>query len=588
VTRRRAALVAAVLVAGALSLLPAGAPAASLPPIRHVFLIVLENESASTSFGAASPAPYLAKTLTAEGAYLPHYYAVGHESNDNYIAMISGQAPGAQNQSDCQFYGSLEPGVIGSYGQAIGTGCVYPASVPTIASQLTAAGYTWRDYNESIGVSPTREASVCGHPAVNSRDTTQTATSTDEYAARHNPFVYFHSIIDNTTLCDDNVVNLDELPQDLSTVSGTANYSFITPDLCDDGHDSPCANGEPGGLAQADKFLQTWVPRITGSPAFRQNGLLIVTFDEAATSDTSSCCGEIAGPNSPLPGVTGPGGGVVGAVLLSPCIAPGTVSETAYNHYTTLGSVENLFGLAHLGYAGLPGEAYFGSDIFDRACGPPPPAGGGGEPPPTVLASAPVIASQVSAQARIPVRWSSQPAATYDVQVRDVSRRGAGWRTLATNTTLRGLTFAGALGHTYLFRVQADADGRLSQWAEATTIVPTAARVPGAHLSRGWRLLRRRGAWQQHALQTTRPGASLTLRYTGASVSLIGDRTARDGRLRITLNGRSRTFALGARRLRRRQILCTAKATPGVHRLTITDVRGLVALEGLAILDRTG
>ena len=583
-TRRRSLLLAAAL-ACALSLLPAEASAASLPAIRHVFVIVLENESASTTFGAGSPAPYLAKTLTAEGAYLPHYYAVGHESNDNYIAMISGQAPSAQNQADCQFYDDLEPGVIGSYGQAIGTGCVYPASVPTIASQLTAAGDTWRDYNESMGADPTRESSVCGHPAINSRDNTQTATSTDEYASRHNPFVYFHSIIDDTTLCDDHVVNLDELPQDLSAASRTANYSFITPDLCDDGHDSPCANGQPGGLAQADTFLQAWVPRITGSPAFRQNGLLIVTFDEAATSDTSSCCGEIPGPNSPEPGVTGPGGGVVGAVLLSPCIAPGTVSETDYNHYAMLGSVENLFGLAHLGYAALPGETYFGSDIFDRACGPP--AAGGGGPPPTVRTSAPVIASQASARARIPVRWSSPLPAAYDVQVRDLSRRSAGWRTLATNTTRRGLTFSGALGHTYRFRVQADADGRLSPWAGATTIVPTGTHVAGARLSRGWRVLRRRGAWQQHALQTTRPGASLTLRYTGASVSLVGDRTARGGRLRLTLGGRSRMCALGARRLRRRQILCTAKATPGVHRLTITDVRGLVALEGLAILDRT-
>jgi hypothetical protein len=86
---------------------------------------------------------------------------------------------------------------------------------------------------------------------------------------------------------------------------------------------------------------------------FGQNGLvvgevLIVTFDEAATSDASSCCGEMPGLGSPSPGVTGPGGGDTGTVLLSPCIAPGTVSETVYNHYSMLGSVENLFGLAHL------------------------------------------------------------------------------------------------------------------------------------------------------------------------------------------------------------------------------------------------
>jgi hypothetical protein len=359
--------------------LPSAARAATpQPPIRHVFIIVLENESASTTFGPGSPAPYLAHTLTAEGAYLPHYYATGHNSNDNYISMISGQAPNVANQADCEIYGNLLPGTIGFHGQAQGVGCVYPSTVKTIADQLGAAGFTWRDYNQGMGSDPTREAAVCGHPALNSLDNTQSATAKDMYATRHNPFVYFHSIIDSATLCDTHVVGLDQLSQDLQSAGTTANYTFITPDLCNDGHDAPCADGEPGGLAQANAFLKTWVPQITGAPAFHQHGLLIVTFDEAATSDASSCCGEIPGPGSPEPGATGPGGGDVGAVLLSPCITPGTVSQTPYNHYSMLGSIENLFGLTRLGYAGLPGETYFGADIFNRACPPPvpPPARG--------------------------------------------------------------------------------------------------------------------------------------------------------------------------------------------------------------------
>ena len=401
-SRRLALLVALcglVLVTASGAARPPAASAA-VPPIRHVFVIVLENESAATTFGAGSPAPYLARTLTAEGAFLPNYYGVGHESNDNYIAMISGQAPNAQNQADCQVFDDFEPGTIGAYGQAQGSGCVYPTTVPTIASQLTGAGFTWRDYNQDMGATPARESSVCGHPAVNSRDGTQSATAQDEYATRHDPFVYFHAIIDDTTLCDDNVVNLDELPQDLATASATANYTFITPDLCDDGHDSPCADGQPGGLAQADTFLKTWVPRITASPAFQQDGLLMVTFDEAATSDTSSCCGEIAGPGSPEPGINGRGGGRVGAVLLSPCIAPGTVSNTPYNHYTMLGSVENLFGLSHIGYAGLPGETYFGSDVYTRGCSGGATSGGGGGggsgSPPTPRPGCPLATGRLS------------------------------------------------------------------------------------------------------------------------------------------------------------------------------------------------
>jgi hypothetical protein len=367
------ALLASIIAPAGLAPPASAAAAAPSTPIRHVFVIVLENESASTTFAPSSPAPYLSQTLRAAGAYLPNYYGVGHQSNDNYVAMISGQAPNAQTQADCQVFDDFAPGTIGAHGQAQGTGCVYPASVPTIASQLTGAGLTWRDYNQDMGADPARESSVCGHPALNSSDGTQKASAKDGYATRHDPFVYFHSIIDDTTLCDTHVVNLDALPQDLTATTGTANYTFITPSLCDDGHDAPCANGQPGGLAQADEFLRTWVPQITGSPAFKQSGLLIVTFDEAATSDTSSCCGEIAGPGSPAPGIDGPGGGRVGAVLLSPCIAPGTVSQTPYNHYTLLGSVENLFGLSHIGYAGLPGETYFGSDVFNRPCGVTPP-----------------------------------------------------------------------------------------------------------------------------------------------------------------------------------------------------------------------
>ena len=126
------------------------------------------------------------------------------------------------------------------------------------------------------------------------------------------------------------------------------------------------------------------MPRITASQAFKEDGLLMVIFDEAAGGDSSSCCGELPGPAAPEPGGTGLGGGRTGAVLLSPCIAPRTVTDTAYNHYTMLGSVENIFGLSHLGYAGLPHSTYFGTDIYKRQCGPSPPAietGGAGIAP---------------------------------------------------------------------------------------------------------------------------------------------------------------------------------------------------------------
>jgi hypothetical protein len=344
------------------------ADAATLPPIHHVYTIVLENESASTTFGPGSPAPYLSKTLRAQGAYIPGYFGIGHASLDNYIAMVSGQAPNALTQADCLVYNDLFPGtIVGAYQQASGVGCVYPGTVQTVANQLDAAGETWRDYNDGMGADPTRETAVCGHPTVNSRDGTQSATAKDQYATRHNPFVYFHSIIDDTVLCNSHVVGLDPLAQDLATVDAP-NYVFITPSLCNDAHDSKCPNGGLGGLEAADAFLRTWVPRIVASPSFqRDGGLLMILFDEASSDDSRKCCGQIAGPGNPL---ATSGGGNTGAILLSPYIRPGTVTQAQYNHYGMLRSVEDIFSLQHLGYAQLPGVTSFGSDVF--TCTPPP------------------------------------------------------------------------------------------------------------------------------------------------------------------------------------------------------------------------
>jgi hypothetical protein len=342
--------------------------ASILPPIRYVFVIVLENKGFDETFGPASPATYLSQQLTQQGQLLRQYYATGHVSLDNYISLVSGQAPNAQTQSDCQFYTDFAgASALDADGQAVGQGCVYPAFVPTISDQLQARGRRWKGYMQDMGNSST-EPTTCRHPALNAHDETQSARVGDQYATRHNPFVYFHSIID-TPSCAANVVPLDQLAVDLAHVSTTPNYAFITPNLCEDGHDAPCVDGRPGGLESADLFLQEWVPRILASRAFRRRGLLIVTFDEGEVGgsgfDSSACCNEPSGPNTALPGITGPGGGRVGAVLISRFIKPGSVNDTPYNHYALLRSVEDLFGLDHIGYAAQDGLAAFDTDVFN-------------------------------------------------------------------------------------------------------------------------------------------------------------------------------------------------------------------------------
>jgi phosphatidylinositol-3-phosphatase len=236
---------------------------------------------------------------------------------------------------------------------------------------------------EDMGNDPNREAAACGHPGLGEQDHTQEAVEGDGYATRHDPFVYFESVIGQQSYCDSHVVALGSpsgqmpaaalkgetgLATDLKKASSTPDFAFITPNLCDDGHDFPCKNQKGGAsaLADIDSFLETWVPLITGSPAFKKGGLLEIVFDEASSSETSACCEEKAGKASPEPGIGGPGGGRIGAVLISPFIKPGTVSATPYNHYSSLASWEAFFGLPRLAYAASV-PSVFGADVFTAA-----------------------------------------------------------------------------------------------------------------------------------------------------------------------------------------------------------------------------
>ena len=361
--------------------------AGALPPIKHVFIVMLENESSDVTFGPQTPAPYLARELTAQGAYLQNYFGIGHNSLDNYIALISGQAPNPATQMDCQTYADFTSTGMTADGQAIGRGCIYPASVPDLADALIAKGLTWRSYNEDMGNDPTRESATCGHPPVGAPDSTQRAQAPsasvplgDQYATRHNPFMYFHAIIDAPS-CMQRVVNLSPLKGDLAAYESTANLTFITPNLCNDGHDAHCVAGPPGGLVAADAWLRQWIPVVLGSSAYKRDGLLLVLFDESDVEgkfdkslgkyvltggDARACCGEQSGPNVIQAGQIGPGGGQTGAVALSPFIKPGTVSQQPYNHYSTLRTIEDIFGLTRLGYSAASDLAPFGADIFAR------------------------------------------------------------------------------------------------------------------------------------------------------------------------------------------------------------------------------
>jgi hypothetical protein len=394
---RSTALAALIAGAATLAMVLSVAPAAQAkgytpPPIKHVWVINLENESYSYTFGAAGHkfAPYLTKTLVSQGAFLRDYYGTGHDSLDNYVAEISGQAGNYMMNEDCGIYapfiqfGGENFDKWTKDGQLSGEGCVFPKYVPTIASQLDAKGLSWREYAQDMGNDPHRDGTVmtkqgpaCGHPPLGGVDLTDTTgPANDSYATRHDPFMYFSAMTDDKQLCDSHVLSLRPFEASLHSVATTANYSMVTPNTCFDGHDWPkCQNGEPGRLPRVDQFLKKWIPVITDSPAYQANGLIIITFDESGSDDNAgACCGEVDGlgyddpahPNMNEPGLYGPGGGRVGAVLLSKYIRPGTVSNHPYNHFSMLRSVEDLFGLPHIGDAQMSQVHSFGADVYTK------------------------------------------------------------------------------------------------------------------------------------------------------------------------------------------------------------------------------
>jgi hypothetical protein len=403
---------------------------AALPPgkINHILVIELENEGYNATFGPVSPAAYLNGTLRHKGELLPNFYATGHVSLDNYIAQVSGQAPTQDTQADCAGNGfafaDVTPGTPDADqavnpGQVDGLGCVYPATVPTIAAQLDAkyppnpASHVaaWRAYEQDMGNTPSRDGGSpdpaggtdCGHPAIGATDTAEVATPADQYTSRHNPFVWFHAVIDDTAECDANVVPLGtlgpngtpsptgHLALDLRSESTTPRFGFVTPNLCDDGHDGTCAGlnsagGQAGGLTAADGFLRAWMPLVLASPAYKRGDMLVViTSDEADVSGgagaAAACCNEQPGPNTHAPGNPGaatdsaaPGGGQIGALLLNARYIKGGSTDTkgSYNHYSALRSYEDLLGLTtggsdgegHLGFAASKGLVPFGTDVF--------------------------------------------------------------------------------------------------------------------------------------------------------------------------------------------------------------------------------
>ena len=222
---------------------PSGPTSAAASPssaaVAHIFLILMENHSASQIIGS-SEAPFI-NSLARQYALAADYSALFHPSLPNYIGLTSGSDQGITDDRS--------PPTAG-----------YAVAATNIADRIEASRRTWKAYAESMP-SPGFAAS-----------------DTSLYATRHVPFLYYKDILDNSARLKAHVVPLTRLAPDLASVNTTPDYAFITPNLCNDMHDCSVAVG--------DKWLSQIVPLILGSPAFTSTpSLLVVTWDEGTDSD---------------------------------------------------------------------------------------------------------------------------------------------------------------------------------------------------------------------------------------------------------------------------------------------------------------
>jgi hypothetical protein len=300
--------------------------------IKHVWLIILENKSYDATFTGLNKNTYLWHSLPGQGVLLKNYYGTGHFSLDNYISMVSGQATQPDTQADCPDYdafsgtvdttGSLQTNPnFGQVASAAGpnaaagsNGCVYPATVPTLFNQLDQAGVSWKGYAQDLGnpdaSPPVHDAGAqyCGAPYATPGATASTAqpnpgsaNATDQYVPKHFPFPWFESLREAGDCNADHIANLldptNGLFHDLQSEATTPAFSWISPNNCSDAHDAVCHGNNlsggfsdpntpnapvnyTGGLYAADLFLEHVIPEIEQSPAFKDGGLIDITFDE--------------------------------------------------------------------------------------------------------------------------------------------------------------------------------------------------------------------------------------------------------------------------------------------------------------------
>jgi hypothetical protein len=280
---------------------------------KHVFTIMMENTGIEALLSNPN-APWINQAILNDGV-AGNYYGVTHPSQPNYIAATSGALNGVTDDNDIT------------------------VNVPNIVDQLESHGKTWKAYMQSLSLCATKLDHACGNQL---------------YERKHNPFVSYLDVQTNLARMA-NIVDSSQLATDLAN-NTVPNYVWISPDQCNDMHgrfDPDPAKADPCGfdhvqelIAAGDAFLSATVGQIMASRVWKDNSVILITWDESdftgsptnfGFGDTRGCCGSVAGQG---------GGHVLTLVITREGGARS--SFTPYNHYSLLRTTEDAFRLGCL------------------------------------------------------------------------------------------------------------------------------------------------------------------------------------------------------------------------------------------------
>jgi phosphatidylinositol-3-phosphatase len=314
-------------------------PQPGVPPLKHVFVIMMENTSYDDLLSPSNPNTTFIQQLAANNGLATNYFGVTHVSLPNYIAATSGQTWGSNSDDVAQ---------------------APLFDHQNLVDQLEAASVSWKAYMENLP-SPGDLVSQ---------------TPDRLYVRKHDPFLMYPDVYNNPARAG-NVVPLTQLSTDLAA-GKVPQFVWITPNVCNDMHGGapscPFPNSPTDALQAAlykdgDTFLRTWVGLITHSKAWTGHSAIFITWDEGGFEDQSPFgpTDLSPGPDSPilpatpanpttggggdLAGGTVYGGGHVPMIVVARGVGHRVDSEFA-GHYSLLQTIEQNFGLPLLGNAG--------------------------------------------------------------------------------------------------------------------------------------------------------------------------------------------------------------------------------------------